>query len=158
MILHWMSYKQQSLFKPLGSNKNPLNFSNNKDNLLKILITASNRLREGREGNSSVSYEVLITNCEKDFINMFIFNYLASNINLFIFNSLTLDINLSIFNFLMWRYCIPKNIYFASRTEWLFVDAHPYLLNLNSLQKMMACYLRDRNKFLSYRTLYTSML
>ena len=106
-----MRYKQQSLFKSLGSNKNPLNFSNDKDNLLKIPVTASNRLREGRDGNSSVSYEVLIMNCEKDFINMFIFNYLASNINLFIFNSLTLDINLSIFNFLMSRYCIPKNIF-----------------------------------------------
>ena len=153
-----MRYKQQSLFKPLGSNKNPLNFSNNKDNLLKIPIIASNRFREGKEGTSSVAYEILIMNCKNDFINMFIFNYLASNINLFIFSSLTLDINLFIFNFLMSRFCIPKNIYFASRRERLFVDAHPYLLNLNSFQKMMTCYLRDTNKFLSYHTLYTSVL
>ena len=106
-----MRYKQQSLFKPLGSNKNPLNFSNNKDNLLKIPIIASNRFREGKEGTSSVAYEILIMNCKNDFINMFIFNYLASNINLFIFSSLTLDINLFIFNFLMSRFCIPKNIF-----------------------------------------------
>ena len=39
-----MRHKQQSLFKPLGSNKNPLNFSSNKDNLIKIPITASNKL------------------------------------------------------------------------------------------------------------------
>ena len=51
-----MRHKQQSLLKRLGSNKNPLNFSNDNDNLLKIPITASNRLREGREGNSSVAY------------------------------------------------------------------------------------------------------
>ena len=38
---------------------------------------------------SSVAFEVLIMNCETDFINLFIFNYLALNINLFIFNCLT---------------------------------------------------------------------
>ena len=66
-----------------------------------------------REGTSSVAFEVLIMNCEIDSINLFIFNYLPLNINLFIFNCLTSN------------FCFPKNIYFASRRERLFMDARP---------------------------------
>ena len=112
-----------------------------------------------REGTSSVAFEVLIMNCEIDFINLFIFNYLASSIILFIlFNCLTLNINLSIFNCLTSNFCFPKNIYFASRRERVFMDVHPYFWILNSPGKMMICYLRDTNKFLRYRTLCTSIL
>ena len=100
-----------------------------------------------REGTSSVEFEVLIMNSEKDFIHWFIFNYLASNINLLIFNCLTLNINLFIFDCLTSNFCFPKNIYFASRREPLFVDARPYFQILNSLGKMMTSYIRDTNKF-----------
>ena len=65
------------------------------------------------EGSSSVAFEVLIFKSETDFMNLFIFNYLTSNINLFSFNCLT-----SNFYFL-------KNIFFASRRERMFMDAHP---------------------------------
>ena len=50
-------------------------------------------------------------NCAIDFINAFIFNYLASNINLFIFNCLTVNINLFIFNCLTSNICFPKNMF-----------------------------------------------
>ena len=96
--------------------------------MLKILFQWG-RTQECREGTSSVAFEVLIMNCEKDFIHWFIFNYLASNINLFIFNCLTLN------------FCFPK------RREPLFVDARPYFQILNSLGKMMTSYIRDTNKF-----------
>ena len=65
-------------------------------------------------------------NCEKDFINLFTFDYLASNIDLFIFNCLTLNINLFKFSCLPSNFCFLKNIYFTSKKERLFVDARPY--------------------------------
>ena len=46
---------------------------------LSILIQGRN------EGTSSVAFEVLIINCQIDFINLFIFNCLTLNIKLFIF-------------------------------------------------------------------------
>ena len=64
-----------------------------------------------REGALSVAFEVLIMNYETDFINLFIFSYLALNIDLFIFNCLTSN------------FCSPKNIYFGRRREQLFMDA-----------------------------------
>ena len=73
-------------------------------------------------GTSSVTFVVLIMNCEKVFVNLLIFNYLASNINWFIFNCLTLNINLFIFNCYMPNFCFPKNIPFGSRRERLFLD------------------------------------
>ena len=65
-----------------------------------------------RDGTSSVAFEVLIMNCNKDLINLFIFNYLASNINLFIFHCLTLTINLFIFS------CLTSN--FVFRKSYIF--------------------------------------
>ena len=100
-----------------------------------------------REGTSTVAFEVLMMNCEKDFMHWFIFNYLASNINLFIFNCFTLNINSFIFDCLTSNFCFPKNIYCASRREPLFEDARPYFQILNSLGKMMTTYIRDTNKF-----------
>ena len=112
--------------------------------------------RQGhREDTSSVAFEVLIMNCEEDFINLFIFNCLASNINLLIFNCLKLNINLFFFNCLTSNFCFLKNIYFISRRERQLVDACPYFWILNSLGKMMTCYLRDINTFSRYRTLCT---
>ena len=68
--------------------------------------------RQGhREDTSSVAFEVLIMNCEEDFINLFIFNCLASNINLFIFNCLKSNINLFIFNCLTSNFCFLRNIF-----------------------------------------------
>ena len=93
-----------------------------------------------------VAFEVIIIKSEIDFINLFIFNCLTSNINLFNFNCLTSN------------FCFPENIVFLSRRERLFMDAHPYFWIFNSPWKTMACYLRDTNKFLRYRTLCTNIL
>ena len=76
------------------------------------------------ESTSSVAFEVLIIKSEIDFINLFIFNCLTSNVNLFIFNCLTSNINLFNFNCLTSNFCFPKNIFFASRRERMFMDAH----------------------------------
>ena len=114
---------------------------------------------QGRnEGTSSVAFEVLIIKSEIDFINLFIFNCLTSNTNLFIFNCLTSNINLFNFNCLTSNFCFPKNIFFASRRERMFMDARPQFRVFNSIGKMMTCYLRDTNKFLRYRTLCTNIL
>ena len=127
-------WKDESRIEEFQSQKNS-------PQMASILITQGRR-----EGTSSVAFEVLIMNCKKDFINLFIFNYLPSNKNLFILNCL------------MSNFCFPKNMYFASRREQLFVDARPYFRILNSLRKMMTCYLRETIKFLRYRTLCTSIL
>ena len=105
------------------------------------------RPTQGRsEGTSSVAFEVLIIKSEIDFINLFIFNCLTSNINLFNFNCLTSN------------FCFPKNIFFASRRERMFIDVPPFFRVFNSTGKIMTCYLRDTNKFLRYRTLCTNIL
>ena len=103
---------------------------------------------QGRsESTSSVAFEVLIIiNCEIDFINLFIFNYLTSNITLFLFNCSTSSINLFNFNCLTSNFCFPKNISFANRRKRLFMDARPYFHILNSFGKMITCFLRDTNK------------
>ena len=77
------------------------------------------------EGSSSVAFEVLIIKSKIDFINLFIFNCLTSNINLLIFNCLTSNINLFNFNCLTSNFCFPKNIFFTSRRERMFMDARP---------------------------------
>ena len=66
--------------------------------MLKILFQWE-QTQECREGTSSVAFEVLIMNCEKDFVNLWIFNCLMLNINLFIFNSFKP------------KFCFPKNIF-----------------------------------------------
>ena len=72
-------------------------------------------LFQGRsEGTSSVTFEVLIINCEIDFINLFIFNCLTSNVNLFYFSCLTSN------------FYFPKNTSFASIRKRLFMDARPW--------------------------------
>ena len=61
-------------------------------------------------GVARVAFEVLIIKSEIDFINLFIFNCLTSNINLFNFSSFSSN------------FCFPKNIFFASRRERMFMD------------------------------------
>ena len=91
-----------------------------------LLEVFSKRSTQGcSKGASSVAFEVLIIKSEIHFINLFIFNCLMSNINLFIFNCLTSNINLLNFNCLMSNFYFPKNIFFASRREQLFMDARP---------------------------------
>ena len=107
---------------------------------------------------ASVAFEVLITNSEIDFINLFIFSCLTSNINCSIFNCFTSNINLFNFNCLTSNFCFPKNISFANKRKRLFMDSCSYLRILNSSAKMMTCYLQDTNKFLRYSPLHTSML
>ena len=116
-------------------------------------------MQQGRsEGTSSVTFEVLIMKSEINFINLFIFNCLMSNINLFIFNCLTSNINLFNFNCLTSNFCFPKNLFFASRREGLFMNACPQFWVSNSPGKMMTSYLRDTNNVLRYRTLCTNIL
>ena len=88
---------------------------------------------QGRsEGTSSVAFEVLIIKSEIDFINLLIFNCLTSNINLFNFNCLTSN------------FCFPKNIFFASRRERLFIYERASLVSGFQLtREMVTCYLRD---------------
>ena len=100
---------------------------------------------QGRsEGTSSVAFEVLIIKSEIDFINLFIFNCLTSNINLFIFSCLTSNINLFNFNCLTSNFCFPKNIFFASRRERLFIYERASLVSGFQLtREMVTYYLRD---------------
>ena len=99
------------------------------DIVLNMLLCFIHIVQRRREGTSSIAFEVLIMNCKKDFVNLFIFNCLILNINLLIFNCLTLN------------FCFPENIHFASRRERLFEDARWYFWILNSLRKMMTSYL-----------------
>ena len=102
-----------------------------------------------REGTSSATFEVLIINCETDFINLFVFNYLASNINLFIFNCLMLNINLFIFNCLTSNFCFPKNIFRKQKRTVVYGRE-----SVVSDFKLT----RETNKFLRYCLLCTSIL
>ena len=56
------------------------------------------------------------------------------------------------------NFFFPKNKFLASRRERTFMDARPWFRVVNSTVKMMTCYLRDKNKFLRYCTLCTSIL
>ena len=105
-----------------------------------------------------MAFEVLIIKSEIDFINLFIFNCLTSNVNLSIFNCLTSNTNLFNFNCLTSNFCFPKNMFLASRRERMFMDTRPSFRVFNSTGKMMTCYLRDTNKFLSSRTLSMNIL
>ena len=102
-------------------------------------------------GVARVAFEVLIIKSEIDFISLFIFNCLTSNMSLFIFNCLTSNINLFNFNSFSPNFCFPKNIFFASRRERMFIDVPPFFRVFNSTGKIMTCYLRDTNKLLRYR-------
>ena len=51
--------------------------------MIMLKATKNQNFQARSEGTSSVTFEVLIINCEIDFINLFIFNYFTSNINLF---------------------------------------------------------------------------
>ena len=100
------------------------------------------------KGTSSVAFELLIINCQIDFMNLFIFNCSTSHINLLILQCLLTS-----------NFCFPKFLLsFASSRERLFIDARPEFRILNSPAEMMTCYLRDTNKILKYRTLCTSIL
>ena len=74
---------------------------------------------------------------------------------------LLIKLNASIafnFNCLTSIFFFPKNKFLASRRERTFMDARPWFRVVNSTVKMMTCYLRDKNKFLRYCTLCTSIL
>ena len=102
---------------------------------------------QGRsETTSNVACDVLIINCQINFINLFFLNCVASNITLLLFNCL-------ISNF-----CFLKIKSFASRSERLFMDPRPQFQVLNLPRKMRTCYLQDTNKFLRCRILCTSIL
>ena len=60
-----------------------------------------------------VAFKVLLIKFEINSTSLFIFNCFTSNINLFIFNCLTSN------------FCFLKNIFFASRIEWLFMGVRP---------------------------------
>ena len=109
-------------------------------------------------GVARVVFEVLIIKSEIDFINLFIFNCLTSNMSLFIFNCLTSNINLFNFNSFSSNFCFPKNIFFASRRERMFVGVSPFFRVFNSTGKIMTCYLRDTNKLLRYPIMFTNIL
>ena len=101
------------------------------------------------ECSSSVAFEVLIINCQIYFINSFIFNCLTLNIKLFIFK--LFDV----------KFLFSENHVFRKQKRtavYGVMDARPQFRILNSLGKMMTCYLRDINKFLRYRTLCKSIL
>ena len=101
-----------------------------------------------REGTSIVAFEVLIINCQIYFINLFIFNCLTLNIKLFIFK--LFDV----------KFLFSENHAFRKQKRtavYGVMDARPYILILNSLGKMMTCYLQEINKFLRYRTLCKSI-
>ena len=81
--------------------------------------------------------------------------------NLFIFNCLTLNIKLFIFKFFDVKFLFSKNHVFPKQKRMAVygvMDVQPYFRILNSPGKMMACYLRDINKFLRYSTLCRSIL
>ena len=101
------------------------------------------------EGTSSIAFQVLIINCQIYFINLFIFNCLTLNIKLFIFK--LFDV----------KFLFSENHVFRKQKRtavYGVMDARPQFWILNSLGKMMTCYLRDINKFLRYRTLCKSIL
>ena len=117
-----------------------------------LLIEGNIKLSCGAQGRSevasSVAFEALIIKSEIDFINLLIFICVTSNVNLFIFNCLTSNINLFNFNCLTSNFCFPKNIFFASRRERMFMDARSgFQLNRE-----------DTNKFLRSHTLCTNIL
>ena len=101
------------------------------------------------ESTSRVAFKVLIINCQIYFINSLIFSCLTLNIKLFVFKLFDLKC-LFLENHV---YCKEK-----SMAVYGVMGTRPQFRILNSLGKMMACYLRDMNKFLRYRTLCKSIL
>ena len=101
------------------------------------------------EGTSSVAFEVIIINSQISFMNSFIFN------------SLTLHIKLFIFKLVDVKFLSLENHVFRKQMRTAVcgvIDARPQFWILNSLGKMITCYLRDINKFLRYCTLCKSIL
>ena len=91
------------------------------------------RKQGSSEGTSSVSFEVLIINCQMYFINLFILNCLTLNIKLFIFKLFGV------------KYLCPKNHVFRKQNKtavYGLMDARPQFQILNSPGKMMTCYLQ----------------
>ena len=113
-------FTKTQLMKTICQNKKTVYFQN----LIKTLVKTCLQ-QECSKGSSSVAFEVLIINCQIDFMNLFIFNCLTSDIILFIFNCLRSDINLFIFNCLTSNFCYPKIISLSSRRERLFMDVRP---------------------------------
>ena len=101
------------------------------------------------EATSSAAFEVLIINCQIYFINSFIFNCLILNIKFFIFKLFDVKCLFS-----------ENHVFRKQKRTAVYgvMDTRPQFRILNSLGKMMTCYLRDINKFLRYRTLCKSIL
>ena len=104
--------------------------------------------QERSESTSYVAFEVLIINCQISSINSFIFNCLILNIKLFIFKLFEV------------KFLFSENHVFRKQkrtTVYGVMYARPQFWILNSLEKMMTCYLRDINKFLRSGTLCKSI-
>ena len=99
-----------------------------------------------REDTSSVVFEVLIMNCEIDFIIA---------VHLQLFSVKYMFVHLQLFDV---KFLFSEKTYLASRRKRLFMDVRPYFRILNSPRKMRTCYLQDTNKFLRYLTLCMSIL
>ena len=56
------------------------------------------------------------------------------------------------------KFLFSEKPYISQAEENGCFNTRPYFRILNSLGKMMTCYLRDTNKFLRYRTQFTSIL
>ena len=103
-------FTKTQLMKTICQNKKTVYFQN----LIKTLVKTCLQ-QECSKGSSSVAFEVLIINCQIDFMNLFIFNCLTSDIILFIFNCLRSDINLFIFN------CLTLSKLFLLSKNHIFV-------------------------------------
>ena len=126
-------------------------FGNNMDRgvMVDLSHNFSILIQVRNEGTSRVAFEVLIINCQIDFINLFIFNCLTLNIKFFIFK---------LFDF---KFLFSENHVFRKQkrtTIYGLTDVRPYFRILNSPGKMMTSYPCEINEFLSYRTLCKSIL
>ena len=100
-----------------------------------------------------VSYDML--KCNIGGTNNQLRNRFCKLLHLQLFNAKYKFVQFELFDV---KFLFPENISSASKRELLFMDALLQFRVLKSLGKMMTCYLRDKNKFLRYCTLCTSIL
>ena len=101
------------------------------------------------EGTSSVSFEVLIINCQMYFINLFILNCLTLNIKLFIFKLFGV------------KYLCPKNHVFRKQNKtavYGLMDVASLVSDFKLTRENDDLLSLDINKFVRYRTLCKSIL
>ena len=89
------------------------------------------------------------------FVHLHLFIAKYKFVHLQLFNVKYKFVHLQLFDV---KFLFSEKHIFRSRRERLFMDDRPQFQILNSPGKMMTCYLRDTNKFQSYRTLCTSIL